>query len=180
MSALSTSLCRFLLPSAFGSLTILVSSCDNSPVSPTERPAIDAPGENLSQTHPIVALRVGHTGWLRRDGIVAVRVQAFCRRGFQVAESGPFALTQPQGEREAYGEYFLRLHLGGCSGEWEQEMARVVQFEEPSFRPGPARVSVTFAVVPSSDPEGSPHQVSVVQEITIRPVITTTASVTQP
>ncbi|HEX2249981.1 MAG TPA: hypothetical protein VHH32_06500 [Gemmatimonadales bacterium] len=146
---------------------LLVSSCsDSTPVSPV---ADEPGGTNLNQSSRIVGLYVGHTGWLRRDGIVSVRVEAFCRPGYEVAEAGPLSLTQRQGDREAYGEGFAQVQLGGCSGQWENGIVRVQQFEEPRFRPGSARVSMTFAVVQSSDPDNI-QQVSVVKEITIRRV----------
>jgi hypothetical protein len=162
---------RYLLASSFAVLSLLSSCSDRSPVSPVpESPASDDERDALlSRMHRGVGLWVGNTAWLRRDGIVAVWVEALCRPGYEVQESGPLSLTQKQGQREAYGEVFLRVHLGGCSGQWEHEIARVQQIEPPRFRPGTARVSVTFAVAPSSDPD-SPQQVSVVKEITIRPV----------
>jgi hypothetical protein len=163
----------FLVASSFAPLTFLLSSCsDTTPVSPTaEGPLPYEEGDAmLTRTNLLVGLRVGHTGWLRRDGIVSLRVAALCRPGYEVQESGPLSLTQRQGQREAYGERFLRVPLGGCSGQWEHEIVRVEQFEEPRFRQGTARVSVTLAVVQSSDPGGIPHQVTVVKEIRIRRV----------
>lgn len=174
MSAASSWRRRLVVASSFAPLAFLLSSCsDTSPVSPVaEDPASykEADAFLMSRTHLLVGLRVGHTGWLRRDGIVSVRVEALCRPGYEVQESGPLSLTQQQGQGEAYGEGFARVQLGGCSGQWEPGFVRVQQFEEPKFREGLARASMTFAVVSSSDPEGNPHQVSVVKEITIRRV----------
>jgi hypothetical protein len=153
-------------------VALLLSSCsENMPVSPTtESPALDQrePDLDLNAGRRVVALRVANKATLRPNGEVAVRVRAFCRRGYQITESGPLSLTQIQGEREAYGEGFLQLQLGGCSGRWEQGTVVVRQFEEPQFRRGPARVSVTFAVVRSDDPEGEPVQVVVVKQLRIR------------
>jgi hypothetical protein len=159
---------RYLVASAVTAIAILLSSCSESNPGPLAESSEEQEQLGAAGAHPIVRLRVGDNGWLLKSGKVRVRVSAFCQQGYQVAESGPLSLTQRQGRREAYGEVFLQLQLGGCSGEWEEERAVLQQFEEPSFRPGRGRVSVTFAVVRSDDPEGTPHQVSIVKEVRIR------------
>jgi hypothetical protein len=173
MPALSVWLRPQVLAGAFLAVAIVLSSCsENSPASPTkERTTFGSqaqPALDVSAQGRIVALEVETRARFRRDGTLEVRIWALCRTGYEVAESGPLSVTQPQGEREAYGEGFLRAQLGGCSGRWEGERVVVQQFEEPRFRSGPARVSVTFAVVESDDPDGNPHQVSVVKQLSIR------------
>jgi hypothetical protein len=158
--------------SAFLPAVVFLSSCsETTPLSPRAgQPAFHEPDQRsgTGERPRIVALKVENNARLLPNRNVEVEVRAFCRRGYEVTESGPLALTQPQGVREAYGEGFLRAQLGGCNGRWDREKVVVQQFEEPRFRRGPVRVSVTFAVVRSNDPSGEVFQVSVVKRLKIR------------
>jgi hypothetical protein len=165
MPATSARLLRSLGVSALALIALFfLSSCsDGTPISPTS----DLSREPSFTAKPLrgkVAIKVAHKAKILSNGNVEIGVRAVCPRGYVREESGGLRIDQGF----ASGEGSVQLQLGGCTGRWQSGTTVVFSFSETPFRPGRARVSVTFTVVNPNDPDGEHPFASVDQTVRLR------------
>ena len=142
-------------------LLVLLSSCsDQAPMSPTA----EAPGSTPvieAVAAGKISIKVAHTAQLSSDGnVIVIGVRTVCPSGYLRQEEGQLEITQ--GFASGGGSVGL-----GCTGRWQSQNVRVEAFGTP-FRPGRARVQVTFAAVDPNDPSGEGIKSSVDQTVKLR------------
>lgn len=150
--------------SAILPIVLLLSGCSER--DPTA-PAAEEPEFVRKSLRGKVALEIQDRARLLANGNVEVVVRVLCPKGYVRQESGPLSVTQGL----AYAEVFPQVQRGGCSGHWDSAKVLARRFDpsEPTFRRGPAQVSMTFAAENPNDPTGMDVlQVSVSKALLIR------------